>query len=98
MARSDPVAALLEYDAVRFARRLLERFERTRGVSRARYHDGIVGLWSAAIVARIEQIIIVAVAHRPRAFHQHGESLLHHVWPHELLWGATRRKGHSVGA
>ena len=63
--RREPALALEQHQAVRHAARLLERFERPRRLARARDHHAIIGVRPATIVARVEEVIKIAVADHP---------------------------------
>src|SRR5260221_1253245 len=65
LPRREPTLALVAHEAVRNAARLLERLKGTGRASRARDHHAIFGIRSAAIVARIEDIIEILVANHP---------------------------------
>ena len=77
---------------------LLERFERPRGALRSGHHHRIIGLGAAAIVARVEQIIIAAVADHPAALDQYRKAAPPGRLRNQFPGCAPRREGEHVGA
>src|SRR3954464_14006239 len=96
MAGREPALALEQPQAVRDSAGLLQGLEWTRGAARSSHHHTIIRVRPAAIIARVEDVIIIVVADDPGRFDQPRKCALDGIGPDDLDGGSSGREGYMV--